>query len=78
MAHARLSASSSARWLNCTASVDQVSKYPNTSSPAAMEGTAAHELGDLCLSNYNKSPGEYLGKYLKDEFKIMLIMSIHL
>ena len=72
MAHARLSASSSARWLNCTASVDQVSKYPNKSSPAAMEGTAAHELGDLCLSNPDKLPGEYLGKYLKDEPSIMV------
>ena len=64
MAHAKLSASSSARWLNCTASVEQVSKYPNTSSPAAMEGTAAHELGDICLSDFNKSPSDFLGKSL--------------
>tara|TARA_R110000803_G_scaffold135896_1_gene202837 strand:+ start:2069 stop:3193 length:1125 start_codon:yes stop_codon:yes gene_type:complete len=72
MAHAKLSASSSARWLNCTASVEQVSKYPNASSPAAMEGTAAHELGDICLSDFNKSPSDFLGKSLFDEPSIVI------
>lgn len=48
-AHAKLSASSAHRWLSCLGSVDAEKHLPNTSSPSADEGTAAHELAELVL-----------------------------
>lgn len=48
-AHAKLSASSSHRWLNCTPSVELESQFENKTSTAAEEGTLAHELGELSL-----------------------------
>lgn len=50
--HAKLSASGSHRWLACPGSVEAESKVPQgKSSLAAQEGTCAHELADLVLSN---------------------------
>ena len=66
MKHATLGASSSARWLNCTASVEAGKGYKNTSSGAAAEGTAAHELGELTLLDRTKPPTYYLGMKLLD------------
>ena len=43
-AHAYLSASSAERWLNCPASARLAAKFPADSSPAASEGTIAHEI----------------------------------
>lgn len=51
MKHAKLSASGSARWLNCPGSVAAEDSFPNTSSSAAQEGTCAHEIADRCLRN---------------------------
>lgn len=48
-AHALLSASGASRWLNCTPSAVLESKYPNTTSSFAEEGTVAHELAELKL-----------------------------
>lgn len=45
--HAILSASGSARWLACPPSARLELKFPNTTSPYAEEGTAAHELAEL-------------------------------
>lgn len=45
-AHALLSASSSHRWLHCTPSAQLEATYPDTTSDAAEEGTAAHELAE--------------------------------
>lgn len=50
-AHAKLSASGSARWLNCPGSVNAESEFKDITSSFAQEGTAAHELADLCLTN---------------------------
>ena len=48
-AHALLSASGSARWLNCTPSPLLEEQYPDNDSEAAAEGTAAHELAEYKL-----------------------------
>lgn len=45
-AHALLSASSANRWLHCTPSAVLEDQYPDSSSAAAEEGTAAHELAE--------------------------------
>jgi hypothetical protein len=58
--HATLSASSSARWLSCTASVNACAEMPNKSSAFAQEGTRAHEVADLCLRSGNDA-SYYLG-----------------
>lgn len=48
--HAKLSASGSSRWLLCPGSIKAESKFENTTSVYAEEGTMAHEVADLCLS----------------------------
>lgn len=48
-AHALLSASGSARWINCTPSPLLEEQYPDNDSEAAAEGTAAHELAEYKL-----------------------------
>tara|TARA_R100000544_G_scaffold20565_1_gene9992 strand:+ start:5039 stop:6166 length:1128 start_codon:yes stop_codon:yes gene_type:complete len=65
MKHAKLSASSSARWLFCPGSVKASEPFENTSSAAASEGTCAHELAEICLTN-DASPYDYIGKTLHD------------
>jgi len=50
-AHAKLSASGSARWLNCPGSVNAEKGIKDKSSFFAAEGTAAHALGEHCLVN---------------------------
>jgi hypothetical protein len=61
--HALLSASTSARWLNCTPSVYAEQGEPVTCSVYAKEGTDAHELGELKLQRaFGKmTEDEYLG-----------------
>ena len=46
-AHALLSASGSARWLECTPSAKLESTIPNTSSSYAQEGTDAHTVAEI-------------------------------
>jgi hypothetical protein len=53
--HAKLSASGSCKWLNCSGSVEAESKIPNKQSVYAEEGTLAHELANICLQNYIES-----------------------
>lgn len=53
-AHARLSASSAARWLNCPPSVRLCEQFPDSGSQYAEEGTFAHALAELFL-RYNNS-----------------------
>jgi len=52
--HARLSASSSAKWLNCPGSIKAEEPYPNTTSAAAEEGTKAHEMAERILTTGDK------------------------
>lgn len=63
--HAKLSASSSARWLTCPGSVKAIERYSASTSSFAEEGTCAHELGEICLRG-NKDPSEFLGAALND------------
>lgn len=50
--HSLLSASGAYRWLACTPSARLEEQFPDTASPAAKEGTLAHELAELKLQNY--------------------------
>jgi len=48
-AHSEIGASSATRWLGCPASVSLSRGIAESSSSFASEGTAAHELSELCL-----------------------------
>ena len=61
-AHAELSASSAHRWISCPASISASRGIADSSSAAAEEGTAAHELAETCLRE-GSNPGDYLGKF---------------
>ena len=55
-AHALLSASSAQRWINCTPAPYLEAQHPDTSSDAAAEGTAAHELAEHKLRQHLDMP----------------------
>ena len=61
--HAKLSASGSAQWINCPGSIKATEGMIGTSSVFADEGSAAHELAEICLST-NVSPASWSGKQL--------------
>lgn len=50
-AHAQLGASGAYRWMACPGSVRLSAGLESTSSSYAEEGTAAHELAEVCLNN---------------------------
>ena len=64
-AHAKFSASGSAKWFLCAGSIEAESGLPNKSSIYADEGTAAHELGEICLIMGDRA-SEWVGKQLID------------
>lgn len=47
--HAKLSASGAKKWINCPKSVEMESKFPDSESEYAAEGTTAHALGEAKL-----------------------------
>lgn len=64
-AHAKLSPSSAHRWMNCPSSVAMESQCTEEtgSSEYADEGTAAHFLGEQCLTN-NTDASAYAGRWI--------------
>ena len=50
--HALLSASGAGRWLACPPSAKLEEQFPDTESPAAAEGTLAHELAEAKVRNF--------------------------
>ena len=58
MKHARLSPSSSARWLSCTSSVEASEKYENKGNSASIWGTNVHYLGEQMLKGENIEVGQ--------------------
>lgn len=64
--HARLSPSSSERWINCPASPAVAASYPPSSSEFADEGTAAHTLAAWCLEG-DKDAAAFLGRIIEVE-----------
>ena len=63
--HAKFSASGSAKWFLCAGSIEAERGLPNKSSIYADEGTAAHELGEICLTMGDRA-SEWVGKQLID------------
>ena len=63
--HAKLSASSSHRWLHCPGSIKAEEGYADSSSEHANEGSAAHWLGETCLES-GQQASEFLGQTLAD------------
>lgn len=60
MKHSLLGASKAHRWMQCPASVQLEATFPNEESFYAAEGTAAHDLAEMCL-NAQKPPESYIG-----------------
>ena len=65
MKHAKLSPSSSHRWLVCPGSVQANAGKKHESSPYAVEGTSAHALLEVCLRT-GADPEDFYGKKLED------------
>jgi hypothetical protein len=61
-AHSHLGASSAHRWLECPGSIRLSVGQPNESSIFAMEGTAAHELAEMCLRQKFKDAADFIGE----------------
>jgi len=62
--HAQLSPSSAHRWLHCPGSVALEAECPDDSSDFADEGTAAHELAAMALTN-GQEASTYLGRVIE-------------
>jgi hypothetical protein len=64
--HAKLSASGSAKWLNCAGSIEAEAALPKSSNEFAELGTLAHELADICLKN-NQDTIEWVDREISCE-----------
>lgn len=66
IAHASFGASNAKRRMACPGSLNAEAKFPDTSSPFAELGTAAHELGEYCLENDITDVFTMLGRTFND------------
>lgn len=66
MSHSIIAPSSAYRWLNCPGSAKLESRYEDTSSVYAEEGTNAHLLLEKCIRTGRKA-SEYIGKDIMRE-----------
>jgi hypothetical protein len=64
-AHSSLGASSMERWATCPASVKLSEGLPNPSSPYAAEGTIAHELCEIFLTDKSIKPESMIGESIE-------------
>ena len=64
--HALLSPSGASRWMACPGSIAMEAGQPNDSSEFAREGTAAHTLAALCLTEHNGAHA-YIGRIITVE-----------
>lgn len=62
--HSKIGASSAHRWMTCPGSVRMSEGAENKDSPYALEGTAAHTLGEMCLVG-NSSPSQFIGSMME-------------
>lgn len=68
MTHARLSPSSSSRWLVCTASVKACEAYEDTTNEASAWGTTVHTIGEKLLLGEDVAVGDTIeGAVVDDE-----------
>lgn len=65
-AHSQHGASKAHRWMNCAGSVAAEADKPNVSNEHAARGTAAHEVGEMCLKN-GFNADRFIGETIKVE-----------
>lgn len=63
--HAQLSPSKAHRWTVCPGSIREEAKYPDTSGPAAVDGTHSHTLLEKSIMD-DRDPMTYVGETLSD------------
>lgn len=67
--HSKIGASTCERWWNCPGSVRLVEACPpQKESPYAAEGTAAHELGEICLRD-GSDAASHIGEFAKNGYE---------
>lgn len=72
-AHSRFGGSSCSRWMSCPGSVALIASVPpSPDSPYAAEGTVAHKLGELCLSE-DLHPRHYLGEAIHEKYPNIVV-----